>query len=116
MLEEYLDRKVVAFTRPFDALSALPTLQPAVVVTDYFMPQINGIEFMRLASAVVPDSVFVLISGHNLDPVEEQLQRLKNLKGRLAKPFGWRKLAEEILRVWPADVPAPTKKADATSV
>jgi DNA-binding NtrC family response regulator len=116
MLEENLERKVVSFTRPLDALSALPTLRPAVVVTDYFMPQINGIELMRLASAVTPETVFVLISGHNLDSVEDQLHRLKNLKGRLAKPFGWRKLADEILRVWPAHVPAPSKRADATSV
>jgi len=116
MIEENLGRKVVAFTRPFDALGALPTLRPSVVVTDYFMPQINGIEFIRLASAVAPDAVFVMISGHNLDSVQDQLDRLKNLKGRLSKPFGWRKLADEILRVWPCPASAPAHRADATSV
>lgn len=116
MLEEFLDHRVVAFTRPLDALSALATLRPPVIVTDYYMPQISGLEFIRLASAVVPNAVFILISGHNLEPVEDQLARLPQLKTYISKPFGFRTLAEEIVRVWPRDVPMPSQRADATSV
>lgn len=116
MIADALDRRVINFTRPLDALSALSTLQPAVIVTDYYMPQISGLEFIRLASAVVPNAVFVLISGHNLDAVDDQLARLPRLKGFLAKPFGFRVLADEILRVWPQQSAPPTQRADATSV
>lgn len=111
MLQEKLGCGVVAFTRPVDALSALPTVSPAVIVTDYFMPQINGLEFIRLAAAIVPHAAFVMISGHNLELAEDELDRLPNLKARLTKPFGWRALADEIVRVWPRDTPAPWPKA-----
>ena len=116
MLAENLDCSVHAFTRPLEALKALPQLDPAVIVTDYYMPQIDGLEFIRQAAPLVPDAAFVLITGHNLDAETDMLARLTPLKGFLAKPFGWRKLADEILRVWPTTTPAPMHKADATSL
>lgn len=116
MLADNLDCPVHAFTRPLEALNALPAISPAVIVTDYFMPQLNGIEFIRQAAAVVPQAAFVMITGHNLTAEEDQLARLSALKGFLAKPFGWRKLADEILRVWPSEGVAPAHRADATSL
>ncbi len=116
MLAENLDCPVHAFSRPLDALAALPRVDPGVIVTDYHMPQIDGIEFIRQASTVAPQAHFVMITGHNLAQKEDQLARLALLKGFLAKPFGWRKLADEILRVWPDGSAAPSHKADATSL
>jgi DNA-binding NtrC family response regulator len=115
MLADNLDCPVLAFSRPLEALAALPNLDPGVVVTDYHMPQIDGIEFIRQASVVVPQAAFVMITGHNLSQQQDQLDRLKALKGFLAKPFGWRKLAQEILRVWPEGSPAPTNRAPVTT-
>ncbi len=115
MLADNLDCPVHAFTRPLEALKALPTIGPAVVVTDYFMPQLNGIEFIRQAAAVAPQASFVMITGHNLAQEEDELAKLPGLKGFLAKPFGWRKLADEILRVWPAESVAPPPRTNATS-
>jgi DNA-binding NtrC family response regulator len=116
MLAENLDCPVHAFSRPLDALAALPNMDPGVIVTDYHMPQIDGIEFIRQASTVVPGATFVMITGHNLSQQQDQLDRLTALKAFLPKPFGWRKLAEEILRVWPDEAPAPGHRADATSL
>ena len=116
MLAENLNCPVHAFSRPAEALRALPQLDPGVVVTDYNMPQIDGIEFIRQASPLVPEAVFVIITGHNLSTEKDAMARLARLKGFLAKPFGWRKLAEEILRVWPAHLTAPVYKADAPSL
>lgn len=116
MLTDNLDCRVQAFTHPFAALDALRAIEPGVVVTDYYMPQLNGIEFIRQASLLVPRASFVMISGHNLSTVEDQLAKLTALKGFLAKPFGWRKLADEIIRVWPSGSAAPEHRADATSL
>lgn len=116
MLADNLDCPVHAFTRPLDALKALPALEPAVVVTDYHMPQLNGIEFIREAAPLVPGAAFVMITGHNLSSEEDALARLPRLKGFLAKPFGWRKLADEIIRVWPHEATTPSHRADATSL
>lgn len=112
MLEENLTCPVHSFTRPLEALKALPHTAPGVIVTDYHMPQIDGLEFIRQASVLVPDAAFVLISGHDLSSYREQMARLVALKAHLPKPFGWRKLADEILRVWPPHLAPPTQRAD----
>ena len=115
MLATSLDCTVLAFTRPLDALQALVHADPSVVVTDYNMPQLDGLAFIRKASSLVPQAVFVLISGHDLSDYKDEMDRLGPLKGFLAKPISSRKLADEIRRVWPGNgITAPG--ADATSV
>lgn len=115
LLSDNLDCPVHAFARPDDAIAALPRLDAAVIVTDYYMPQMNGIQFVRAAAPLAPGAAFVLISGHNLAVVEDELEQLSALRGFLAKPFGWRKLASEILRVWPDKFAAPKSRVDVTS-
>lgn len=116
LLGEEFDCPVHGFNRPLAALEALPSIQPGVVVTDYFMPQIDGIEFIRRASVLLPAASFLVITGHNLAEQEDALSRLPALRGVLAKPFGWRKLADEIIRAWPAGLPAPRSRADDPSI
>lgn len=116
MLAENLDCPVHAFTHPREALHALPSLSPGVIVTDYYMPDLNGIEFIRQAAPLVPAAAFIMITGHHLSAEEPQLAKLTALKGFLAKPFGWRKLADEIIRVWPCEATVPSHRADATSL
>jgi len=107
MLTENLDCPVYAFTRPLEALSGLSKISAGVVVTDYSMPQMDGVEFIKRASKIAPKATFIIISGHDLDPIRDDLARLKQLKMRMQKPFGWRPLAEAVLKVWPGkDVPA----------
>ena len=50
MLTEQLGCSVVTFTRPLEALAALPGLNVGVVITDCNMPQFSGYEFIRRAS------------------------------------------------------------------
>ena len=52
-----------AFYRPADALAALPELKPSVIVTDYYILEINGLDFIRQATALRPVTAFVLITG-----------------------------------------------------
>lgn len=110
MLESNFDCRVSAFTRPLDALAALPLLVPAVIVTDYFMPQLDGLEFIRQAAALAPQAAFILITGHSLAADDVERSRAHRLRGYLPKPFGWRRLAEEIIRVWPHHLPAPAPR------
>lgn len=107
MIEDHLDCRVSTFTHPVDALKALAETRPAVIVTDYHMPEVNGLDFIRQASAVIPTASFVLMTGHNLDGSESELARLTSLRGFLAKPFSWRTLADEIVRVWPSHSSPP---------
>lgn len=113
LLADNLDCPVHGFTRPMEALKALPAIGPAVIVTDYSMPQLNGIEFIRQATPLVPEAVFVMITGNDLSAQEDQLARLTALKGFLPKPFGWKKLADEIVRVWPDPANLPGARTSA---
>jgi DNA-binding NtrC family response regulator len=107
MISDNLDCPVYPFTRPLDALGGLATIPAGVIVTDYSMPEMDGIEFIKRAARVAPQAVFIMISGHNLEPLSHELSRLRRLKLRLQKPFGWRPLAEAVVQAWPGgDVPA----------
>ena len=110
MLAENLDSSVHGFTRPQEALDALAGLDPGVVVTDYFMPEMNGIEFIQRAAPLVPNAAFLMISGNNLSGEQHRMEKLTALKSFLAKPFGWKKLADEIIRVWPPQYRAPSNR------
>jgi DNA-binding NtrC family response regulator len=115
MLVENLDCPVHGFTKPLEALSALPSLNAGVIVTDYFMPEMNGIEFIQRAAPLVPSATFVMISGNNLAGEQHRMDKLGALKAFLAKPFGWRKLADEIIRVWPPDSRPPAGRSGSQS-
>lgn len=116
MLAENIACPVHGFTRPLAALEALPAIRPGVVVTDYSMPEITGIDFIRRATPLLPGAVFVMITGNNLSAQQAELDRLSALKGFLPKPFGWRVLANEVMRVWPPGIAAPLYRADTTSI
>jgi two-component SAPR family response regulator len=96
MLAEYFDHPVLSFSRANEALAALPTLDVAIVVTDYWMPRMNGFEFIQAAGPIMPGVPFIIISGHAMHLAEQDLSRLVSLRAILPKPFSWRKLAETI--------------------
>ena len=103
MMATHLDCSVHAFTRPREALGSLSRVSVGVVVTDYSMPEMDGVEFIRKASRIAPEAAFIMISGNDLDPIGHELARLKRLKMRLNKPCGWRRVVAAVLKVWPGD-------------
>ena len=105
LLKDNVECNVHVFYRPADALAAIPELKPSVIVTDYYMPEINGLDFIRRATVLLPETAFVLITGHNMSTSLDELAALPSLKGHLSKPFGWRQLAAEVLNVWPDAAP-----------
>lgn len=101
LLKENIDCDVRVYYRPADALAAIAEFSPQVIESDYYMPEINGFDFIRRASAMLPETAFVLITGHNMSTSLDEIASLPAIKGHLSKPFGWRQLAGEILGVWP---------------
>ncbi len=109
LLTDSLSCPVHTFNRPFDALAAIPGIDVGVVVTDYFMPQLNGIEFITEASKLLPDTPFLIITGHPLKLTDDALASLPTLKAVLPKPFNWQKLTDEIVRYWPEPEKSPLR-------
>lgn len=109
ILVDLLQRPVRSFTHPQAALDALPELDVGIVVTDYYMPDMTGVEFIRQASRLRPELAFIIITGHPLQLSDEYVYDLAALKAVLPKPFSWTKLAQLIARHWsdPANRPEP---------
>lgn len=101
LLAENLDRPVIAFLHPREALAALPRLDVGVIVTDYEMPELNGFEFIAEAAKVVPNANFILITGHPITAAMQEKLRTSPVKSILSKPFTWRKLCDEVISHWP---------------
>lgn len=111
LLGDNLNRPVFTFSRPLEALEALPRIDVGAVVTDFYMPDLNGFEFVLQASAIVPGVPFILITGHGIDLTDEECAQFPALKCVIHKPFLWRRLAMEILKYWPEPHP-PVEPAD----
>jgi DNA-binding NtrC family response regulator len=111
LIGDNLGRPVFTFARPLEALEALPRIDVGVIVTDFYMPELNGFEFVLRASAMVPGVPFILITGHAIDLTDEEFTQLPALKSVIHKPFVWRRLAMEILKHWPESHP-PIAHAD----
>ncbi len=58
--------EVEAFSSPFDFLKALPDLQKRglrLLITDFKMPRMNGLEMVQKAQALDPSLPFLILSG-----------------------------------------------------
>lgn len=59
--EEY---EIVAISEPEEALKLLESGKEIdVIVSDYRMPQINGVEFLKKAKVLAPDTVRIVLTG-----------------------------------------------------
>src|SRR5689334_22345263 len=55
---------VHGFTDPEQAVQHLETNPADVVVSDYLMPKLNGIQFLGKARSLQPEAARVLLTGH----------------------------------------------------
>lgn len=101
LLATTLPCPIHTFTRPLTALSHLPRMQPGLVVTDYHMPEIDGLEFVRRLGQSHPGVPVIMITGHALELEGTDRSKLPALRAILPKPFNWQTLSAEITSHWP---------------
>ncbi|MBN2712013.1 MAG: response regulator [Planctomycetes bacterium] len=54
---------VITMSSPVKALEWLGENTAAVILADYHMPELNGIEFLQAASSVSPNAIRIMLSG-----------------------------------------------------
>ncbi|MES1195305.1 MAG: response regulator [Opitutus sp.] len=105
LLGEHLDRPVHGFTKPADALRALPALNVGIIITDYQMPDINGLQFIAEVQKINPSIPVVMITAYNMSFTDRELAAVPSLKTVVRKPFKWTTLAAEVVKYWPDPYP-----------
>ena len=80
-----LGYKVLVFRDPLRALEEFPKLKPAVLVTDFAMGGMNGLELLRQCRQINPQQKVLLLSG----TVDENIFADEAAKPNafLAKPY-----------------------------
>lgn len=56
--------QVFPFARPADALAALKELRPDIVLSDHLMPEMTGLEFLKVVRNRSPDTCRIMLTGH----------------------------------------------------
>lgn len=105
LLADHLACPVHGFTKPADALRAMPDLNVGMIITDYQMPDINGLQFVAEVQKINPNIPAVMITAYNLSFTPRELAGVPSLKAIVRKPFRWTALAEEVVKYWPDSHP-----------
>lgn len=61
-VEGYND--VNCFNNPVDAVEFLKNNKPDIIISDFLMPEMNGLEFLRKAKALYPEVSMILLTGY----------------------------------------------------
>jgi len=105
LLADHLACPVHGFTKPADALRAIPDLNVGMIITDYQMPDINGLQFVAEVQKINPAIPAVMITAYNLSFTPRELAAVPSLKAIVRKPFRWTALADEVVKYWPDSHP-----------
>lgn len=105
LLASHLACPVYSFSHASDALQALPNLDVGLIVTDYNMPDIDGLQLLSEVRQRLPHVPAVMITAYQEKFTEQQLARVPNLKMVIQKPFKWITLAQHISEYWNGSTP-----------
>jgi CheY-like chemotaxis protein len=103
-LERILDRAGYQVTTVGDGREALRRLQaeaPDLVITDVFMPEMDGIEFLLQVRELHPELPILVISGGGFAPADFVLEDASQLGADaiLPKPFEQDQVLERVARL-----------------
>lgn len=64
MLSLETDHRIHCFNSPMDALAQVALLRPDVVISDFSMPGMDGIAFLRQVKSILPEATLILLTGY----------------------------------------------------
>lgn len=64
MLTLETSHRVHCYNSPVEAVEKLPSLKPDVIISDFSMPGMDGIAFLRKAKEILPEATLILLTGY----------------------------------------------------
>lgn len=64
VLEDTADWEVHTFQSAIEVLKYLDKKQPDVIISDYYMPEMNGLELLAELNQQIPETEFIMITGY----------------------------------------------------
>ncbi len=64
LLELETAYRIITATSPVNALNMLEKTHVQVIISDFLMPEMNGIDFLVQAKSRIPDMTAILITGY----------------------------------------------------
>jgi signal transduction histidine kinase/DNA-binding NarL/FixJ family response regulator len=64
MLQLQTPHRIYCFNHPQEALTQLPQLQPELVISDFSMPGMDGIQFLTQVRQMLPEATLMLLTGY----------------------------------------------------
>jgi YesN/AraC family two-component response regulator len=58
-----------------EAIEAIKQIKYDIVISDYKLPGMNGLEFFRQAEKTIPNAMKILITGYGSDQIESAARR-----------------------------------------
>lgn len=94
---------VRTFRDPQMALAEFPTAKPAVVVTDYAMGEMNGMDLVRECKRINPHQKIMLLSGTVNENIYADIPAKPDTF--LAKPYQLRDFIQSVQKLAPVKTP-----------
>lgn len=87
--------EVVTSTAPLDALNLLGREHFDIILTDIFMPQMDGIEFLKRAKVLSPDTSYIVITSSGEVDIAKKAMK-EGASDYVRKPFEPNELKESV--------------------
>lgn len=81
------DWEIKTFSNPFQALEALETCAPWIIVTDQRMPGISGVKYLELARKIHPHAVRIIATGYSEEDLVVESVRKAQVFDYIKKPW-----------------------------
>jgi len=87
---------IFLFQDPFEVFKAASEKPPAVVVSDYRMPEMSGVELLEKISILFPSSIRIILSAFTDIAITEAAMNKSTVNLFISKPWDEEELLTEV--------------------
>lgn len=90
------DWRVKCYDSAVEALKTIKEMNPCLIISDQKMPGMTGLEFLEVASQLVPEAIRIVVTGQTEEQTIIQLVRRAKIFDYLTKPWDTETLISQL--------------------